>query len=64
MRYGYDSSRFLLTSVDLPVTSQVIEGSPRVPYLSLRLELDIPVVGELLSRESDLLYGRMRAARR
>jgi AraC-like DNA-binding protein len=36
------------------VTSQVIEGSPQAPYLCLRLKLDIPVVRELLSRESDL----------
>jgi AraC-like DNA-binding protein len=54
MRFEYDSSRFLLTSVDLPVTSQVIEGSPQAPYLCMRLKLDVPVVRELLSREPDL----------
>jgi AraC-like DNA-binding protein len=54
MRFEYDSSRFLLTSVDLPVTSQVIEGSPEAPYLCMRLKLDVSVVRELLSREPDL----------
>ncbi len=46
----YDASRFLLTSVDLPVVSQVIEASEDWPYLCFRLKLDIPTVGELLSR--------------
>jgi transcriptional regulator GlxA family with amidase domain len=37
--------------VDLPVVSQVIEASKEVPYLCLRLDLEIPVVQELLGRE-------------
>jgi AraC-like DNA-binding protein len=47
----YDASRFLLTSVDLPVTSQVIEASEARPYLCLRLKLEMPFVRELLNRE-------------
>src|ERR1039457_5961317 len=47
----YDSSRFLLTSVDLPVVSRVIEASEETPCLALSLKLEIPVVRELLSRE-------------
>ena len=47
----YDASRFLLTSVDLPVVSRVIEASEEVPYLCLMLKLEMPVVRELLSRE-------------
>ena len=46
----YDSSRFLLTSVDLPVVSRVIEASEKVPCLALSLKLDMPAVRELLSR--------------
>jgi AraC-like DNA-binding protein len=46
----YDASRFLLTWVDLPVVSQVIEASKESPYLCFRLKLEIPIVGELLSR--------------
>ncbi len=46
----YDATRFLLTSVDLPVVSQVIEASEQLPYLCFRLKLEIPLVGELLSR--------------
>ena len=47
----YDSSRFLLTSVDLPVVSRVIEASEEVPCLALFLKLEMPLVRELLGRE-------------
>jgi len=47
----YDASRFLLTSVDLPVISRVIEASEQTPCLVLSLKLELPVVRELLSRE-------------
>ena len=53
MSFEYGPSRFLLTSLDLPVSSQVIEASPELPYLCLRLKLDIAAAGELLSRETD-----------
>jgi AraC-like DNA-binding protein len=52
----YDSSRFLLTSLDLPVISQVIEASEEVPYLCFLLKLEIPIVRELLSREEVLAH--------
>src|SRR5579872_10192 len=47
----YDASRFLLTSVDLPVVSRVIEASEKAPCLALSLRLEMPMVRELLSRE-------------
>jgi AraC-like DNA-binding protein len=47
----FDESRYLLTSLDLPVTCNVIEASEAVPYLCLVLKLEIPVVREVLSRE-------------
>lgn len=49
--FFYDPAHFLLTSVDLPVVSQVVEASPETPYLCLRLDLQIPVVQDLLGRE-------------
>src|SRR5271167_4692140 len=51
----YDASRFLLTSVDLPVVSRVIEASEAVPCLALSLKLEMPMVRELLSREEILV---------
>ena len=47
----FDESRFLLTSVDLPIIGQVIEASEQAPFLCFLLKLEMPVVRELLSRE-------------
>lgn len=47
---SYDPSRFLLTSLDLPVMSRVTEASPRRPYVCLALKLEMPVVRELAAR--------------
>jgi hypothetical protein len=47
----FDESRYLLTSLDLPVICNVIEASEKVPYLCFVLKLEMPVVRELLSRE-------------
>ncbi|HXN45711.1 MAG TPA: AraC family transcriptional regulator [Bryobacteraceae bacterium] len=53
----YDASRFLLTSVDLPVVSRVIQASESVPCLALSLKLEMPMVRELLSREEIQVEG-------
>lgn len=47
----FDQSRYLLTSLDLPVICNVIEASEEVPYLCFVLKLEMPVVRELLGRE-------------
>src|ERR1700690_2492247 len=47
----YGESRYLLTSVDLPIVSQIIEASEEAPCLALSLKLEMPVVRELLNRE-------------
>jgi len=49
--YLCDESTFLLTSVDVPVVSQIVSASEQVPLLSLRLALDMAVVREIISRE-------------
>ena len=47
----YDASRFLLTSIDLPIVSRVVEATEEVPCLALAIKLDVATVRELLSRE-------------
>jgi AraC-like DNA-binding protein len=47
----YGESRYLLTSVDLPIVSQIVEASEEVPCLAMSLKLEMPVIRELLSRE-------------
>lgn len=46
--YGYDAGHFLITSVDLPATFQVIEASKEKPYLGLLLRLDQRAMAELM----------------
>jgi AraC-like DNA-binding protein len=47
----YDSSRYLLTSVDLPTVTRVVEASEDAPCLAVALKLDISIVREFLARE-------------
>lgn len=49
--YRCDGSSFLLSSIDVPVRSQIVEASQEIPLLSMLLRLDIPTVREVLSRE-------------
>ncbi len=49
--YICDGSSFLLTSIDVPVQSQIVEASEQVPLLSMYLRLDMPTVREVLGRE-------------
>lgn len=46
--YLYDASRYLVISVDLPVTGQLVEATPEVPYLCVRLDLDPGEIAGLL----------------
>jgi AraC-like DNA-binding protein len=47
-RYQYDPFNYLLTTLELPRTSQVLEASKEHPYLSLRLELSPALVGSVM----------------
>ena len=49
--YLCDGSSFLLSSIDVPAESQIVEASEKVPLLSMFLRLDMPTVREVLSRE-------------
>ncbi len=50
-----DGSSLLLTSVDLPVESQILQASRSEPYLAFVLKLEMPVVREILSQEEFLI---------
>ena len=47
--YLCDGSTFLLSSLDLPVVSQIVAASEEVPLLSLLLTLDMAAVREILN---------------
>ena len=44
----HDPSRYLLLSVELPITAQVVEASPEEPYLGLCLDIDPRQISLLL----------------
>ncbi len=47
--YTYDPDHYLIASVDLPVTSQVVEASVDAPYLSFRMDFDAELVSSVLT---------------
>jgi AraC-like DNA-binding protein len=49
--FFYDSSRFLITAIDLPVASRVVEASEQAPCLAMSLKLEMPVVREVLTQQ-------------
>ena len=46
--FVYDAEHFLITSVELPVVTQIIEASPEKPYLGLTMELDLRLISQLM----------------
>lgn len=46
--YTYDPLHYLVVGVPLPVEAEIFEASADAPFLSLRLDIDVSIVGELL----------------
>jgi AraC-like DNA-binding protein len=46
--FRYDLGHYLISTVDLPIVSQVVEGSQERPYLSFRLNLDASLVASVM----------------
>ncbi len=49
--FSYSPDRYLLTSLDLPSVSQVVEASEERPALAFALKLDLPMVRGILLKE-------------
>ena len=47
----YDSSHFLLTSLDLPAVASVVEASEEAPCLAMMIHIEMSVVRELLAQD-------------
>jgi AraC-like DNA-binding protein len=48
--YAYDSERFLIASLDVPASSEVVEASHDRPCLGLVLKLDLRMMAELAAQ--------------
>jgi len=62
-RYIYSPADYLVASVDLPVIAKVIEASPEVPYLALKLEIKSNEILEVL-REAQIEANKKESAKR
>ncbi len=49
--YLCDGSSFLVSSIDVPVQSEILEASESVPLLGMYLRLDMPAVHDVPSRD-------------
>lgn len=55
--FRYDPARYMVSTVGLPMTAEVVEASPERPYLGLRLALDPSVVASVMI-ESGVVHPR------
>lgn len=46
--FVFDANTFLITSIELPVVSQILEATPERPYLGLTMEMDLKVISQLM----------------
>lgn len=46
--YVYDAHHYLITSVHLPTTVQVLEATPEKPFLGIMLKLDLREISQLM----------------
>ncbi len=51
LRYFYDPAKYLVVSVDLPLSGQVTKASPETPYLCVRVDLDAAVLTSVLTEK-------------
>ena len=61
--YLCNGSNFLLTSIDLPVVSQVISASTNHPLLSMILQFEMAMIREILAQQEFQLGGEVGDAR-
>ncbi|WP_350316566.1 AraC family transcriptional regulator [Pectobacterium aroidearum] len=47
--YIYDESHFLLTAVNLPTVTEVLQASAQAPYMSLLMKLDLQAARQMLA---------------
>jgi AraC-like DNA-binding protein len=46
--FVYDAARYLIVSVDLPLTGHIIEARPDAPYLCCKIDLDLSALADLV----------------
>jgi AraC-like DNA-binding protein len=62
--YSYDPSTYLVISLDLPVAGQVVQASPDMPYLCLRLDLQSKDILDMITEGGAAVLHEKKAAQR
>ncbi|QDU54991.1 AraC family transcriptional regulator [Aeoliella mucimassa] len=62
-RFRYDPAHYLITTMELPLTSEVVQASPEEPYLSFRLVLDPSVVTAVMVESGRAITNRNRSVK-
>lgn len=61
--FRYTAGEYLVSTVDLPTTGEIVEGSARRPYLCFALTIDPGVVHDVLRDANQSLVDRARRSR-
>ncbi len=61
--YTYDANHFLISSVNLPITANIMEASEEAPYLGLIMELDLQEISQLIV-DSELSFNNTKEAQK
>jgi AraC-like DNA-binding protein len=59
--FVYDDAHYLVSALDLPLTSQIVDASPEKPFLGLSFQLDPVLMAELIMEASPLPLGKSQA---
>ena len=51
--YVYDAAKYLAVSVDLPIAGSILEADPERPYLSVVLDIDLPMLSDVMLEHPD-----------
>ncbi|EHH1172688.1 AraC family transcriptional regulator [Vibrio parahaemolyticus] len=61
--FTYDTSHFLISSVNLPITANIVEATEEAPYLGLIMELDLQEISQLIV-DSELSFSSSKEAQK
>jgi AraC-like DNA-binding protein len=61
--YQYDPTTYLVTSVHLPITGQIIKASPQEPYLCVQLSFSTDQILDIIKESNRAWNGRMDSGR-
>ena len=59
-KFTYTANQLVVTSIDIPTVGSIVEASPEKPFMTVILELDNYIIGQLRSEEPILSHDAAR----